>query len=297
VSVLLLDANNLTMRGIHAMAKSTLSADGVPTGPLLVVINALSKHIREERPDRVVACWDAGPSRARQALFPAYKANRPQVSADFDHGKRTTFGLVKEFLALAGIHQVEREGYEADDLIAWYVGNRWQSPPKGIWGTAVVLSSDKDFLQLVGPGVEQVRFTSGGGPTDRWDLHRVEEEYGCLPEHLPLVMALAGDVSDGIPGVPRFGTKTAVKALVKADWVLEAVDHPGVREHWDQVQTSLQLVDLRTPLPELHLPALPMFAPTAPGSALFDSLVSFLTRYQLDSVRNRFYTGDLWKDS
>jgi 5'-3' exonuclease len=273
------------------MARTSLSADGVNTGPLMVFINTLSRHVREEDPDRLVVCWDGGRSAFRVALYPEYKANRLQApDPEFDERKRGTFALAREFLALSGIHQIDRPGFEADDLISWYVHHR----PAG--ERAVILSSDKDFLQLLCDEVEQVRLSSGGADTDRWTVQRVREEHGCEPEHLALAMALAGDISDGVPGVPRFGMKTALKNLAKSGWSLDAVEHPAVREHWGQVQVALRLVDLRTPPEGLALPELPMFEPTDPSSAMYEGLLSFLTRYRLESVRQRLYVGGLWKE-
>lgn len=283
---LLVDGNNLAMRSIHAMARSGLSADGVLTGPLLVFVNSLSRFVREESPSRVVVCWDRGPSAMRVALYPAYKAHRQQVDPEADEHKHSAFSLMKEFLALSNICQVEREGYEADDLIAHYVA---KTKP-GV----VIASSDKDFLMLLCEGVEQIRLSSGGAETDRWTMTRVWDEYGCNPWHLRLAMALAGDTSDGIPGVPRFGMKTAIKTLRKHEWDLDAIDHPAVVEHRDQVEVALRLVDLLSPIDGLSLSPLPPFEPTWPGSALWEPLLSFLVRYQLDSVKARLYEGALW---
>jgi 5'-3' exonuclease len=290
LTVLLVDGNNLAMRAIHAMAKSPLSADGVRTGPVLVFINALSKHVRDEQPDRVVVCWDSGPSLFRRALYADYKANRTVPSPSIDESKRTSFALIKEFLALANVHQVERPGFEADDLVAWYVANRCAGDE------IVILSSDKDFLQLLGPEVQQVRLSSGGAPTDRWTVQRVREEFGCEPQHLVLAMALAGDKIDGVPGVPRFGMKTALKQLAQYGWSLDAIDHPAVQEHREQIEIALRLVDLRTPASGLTLTALPPFDPTRLDSALFGALVSFLVRYQMETVKGRMYAGELWKE-
>lgn len=291
MTTLIADGNNLVMRGIHAMARRGLGADGVATGPLLVVINSLSRHIREERPDKVVVCWDNGPSAFRLALYPEYKAHRSTVDPAMDEAKRNTFGLVKEFLSLAGVHHLDRPGFEADDLISYYVSRR--EPGERV----VILSSDKDFLQLLDDDVEQVRLSAGGAPTDRWTRQRVIEEYGTEPQHLALAMALAGDVSDGVPGVRGYGMKTAIKRLSQAGWSLEQIKHESVRDNWDQVQTSLRLVDLREPHPDMVLPSLPPFEPTRPDSALFEALVAFLVRYELESVRGRVYAGGLWRES
>lgn len=287
VTILIADGNNICMRSIHAMERSGLSVNGVPTGPLLVFINSVSRHIREEKPDRMVVCWDSGPSAFRMALDPNYKAHRKQFSVEAEESKHSSFSLAKEFLALANIHQVERPGFEADDLIAAYIASRAGE-------RSVILSSDKDFLQLIDHQVDQVRLSSGGAETDRWTEDRVREEYGCEPRHLALAMALAGDVSDGVPGVPGFGMKTAIKVLAKSGWDLAAVEHPKVSAHRDQVDLSLQLVDLLTPV--IEMPSVPEFDPTVPGSALYEQFIQFLTRYRMDSIKAKVFTNTLWKE-
>lgn len=296
MTTLLVDANNIAMRSIHAMARTRLTSDdGVPTGPLLGFINALSHHIKEEQPDQVAICWDGGRSQHRLALDAGYKAHRLAMDPDQEEDKESTFGLVKEFCSVAGLFHVERAGLEADDLIADYVGN--------IPGTekVVILSSDKDFLMLledcwVGGEIEQVRLSSYGTPTDRWTAQRIRDEMGCEPYNLPYAMALAGDVSDNVPGVPRFGMKTAIKTLRTYEWSLEEALAKDARlaDHVERVRLNLELVDLRTVDVTPHLPPLPSFEPTTVGSVMYPMLLSFLTKYQMKSVQARLYDGTLW---
>lgn len=293
MTLLLVDGNNLLMRSIHAMGRSGLtSSDGVPTGPLLGFINTLSKHVVEEKPDRLVVCWDGGRSEYRVALDPEYKAHRLAMEPDAEEHKRGSFALAKEFCTLAGIHHVERTGVEADDVIAYY----WRRAEPG--DKVVILSSDKDFLQLVREDrVEQVRLSSAGTPTDRWTWERVVTEMGCAPEDLASAMALAGDTSDNVPGVPRFGMKTAVKTLAAQNWSLGDLvrDHPRVAPYAERVEKNLALVDLTRQLAGLELPALPLFDPTRPGKAMFPHLVTFLRRYQMNTVLVRISESSMWE--
>lgn len=297
MTVVLVDANNVAMRAVHAMARSGLSdADGVATGPLLAFINTLSKHVKEERPRAVAVCWDGGRSQRRVQASPDYKAHRLNEgpAEDLKHG---VFALAKEFCTLAGLHHVERPGIEADDLIAHY----WRQRNRG--EKTVILSSDKDFLQLVDTNVEQVRLSSAGTPTDRWNEERVAAEIGAWPELLPYAMALAGDVSDNVIGVPRVGMKTAIKIIDRnmvndpdGQWWARTLADPKVAAHADRVRTNLTLVDLRQVHDEgLHLPALPSFSPTTPGSVMYPHLMSFLTKHQMKNVQSRFLDGSLWR--
>lgn len=294
MKTLIVDANNVVMRAIHAMAHTGLSTDdGVLTGPLLAFMNTLGKHISEERPSRVAVCWDGGRSDFRLAIDPNYKGHRLQQESDFDEFKHGSFALAKEFCTLAGLMHVERPGFEADDLIAYYV----RQERTRFDNEVVVLSSDKDFLQLVDHNVTQVRLSSYGTPTDRWDVDRVEQEYGCAPGRLPDVFGLAGDVSDNVPGVPRFGVKTAVKELTKVGWDWERLirEHPRVAEHEDQARRSRALVDLLGPVPGLYLPALPLFEPTRPGGAMYPLLVTFLRRFQMSTILTKVSDGTMWE--
>lgn len=292
---LLVDGNNLLMRSIFATQRSGMQVDGIATGPLLVFINTLTKHIREERPSRMGVAWDGGKSRERVALQADYKGNR--TSAPDADVKESSFALAKEFCSLAGIYQTEFPGFEADDVIAaWWAREVPDDPPsRGI----KILSSDKDFSQLIGLNphgvpVEQIRLSSADTPTDRWTADRFEREYGYLHHNWPLVAALTGDKSDNVHGVPRIGPKTAVKLLEAHGWDLEVVitAEDRVSPFADQVRRNLELVDLR--VPRLALPPVPRFQSTRPGSASHSDLLAFFDRYRLASARDRYLTGTFW---
>lgn len=290
--LLLVDANNVTMRAIHAMTRQGLTnVHGIPTGPLLATINTLSKHIKEEQPDRVVICWDGGRSAFRVKIDPEYKGHRlAPPEDDFENYRADAFGLAKRFCALSGLFQVERKGEEADDLIASYVA------AQGVQDTIVILSSDHDFLQLLGPGVEQVRLSSANVPTDRWTAARVVEEYHCEPQHLAFAMAIAGDAGDNVIGAPRYGMKTAIKALAKHDFSLGATltEEPRLAPHMRQVLTNYLLVNLVEPEHRVEVPTPPWFAPTRVGSLGWQAFLEFLVTYEMNSVIHKIYDDRLW---
>lgn len=280
--LLLIDGNNLYARAWYATRHEAMTADGESTAALVVFANTLTRHIREEQPDRVVVCWDGGGSAYRLRLMPSYKANRRAKAQEL----RTGRDQVHEFLALAGIPQVERPGVEADDLIAKY----WHDAEEKI----VLASEDKDFLQLAswnpqGYDCEVLRSTG-----ERWNRFSVEEKTGASPERLPSVMALTGDDSDNVPGVPGIGPKKAVQLLSEAGWDLEAIDHPEVAQMRPQVLLNRVLVNLRIPIPGLLLPTPPPFRPTGPTSSLYADFVSFLERYRLRGLLGKLYSGSLW---
>lgn len=289
--VLIVDGNNLMMRAVHAtVGRAVMTADGVSTAALVVFVNSLSKFVCDERPDAVVVCWDSGGSDYRSRLYPAYKESRKTPAEDLETHKHSSAELIHEFLALAGIPQMQQKGVEADDLIAeyWRVHRR-----RG--DQVVLLSNDKDFLQLLDDGTEQLRLSSGGAPTDRWTAARVRGELLCEPFQLPVAMSLAGDLSDDVPGVRGYGMKTAIKKLTKAGWNVEKIPDPRVQDALEQVTTSFALVDLIEPIdPPVSLSPVPPFRPTTVASAAGVALQEYLNRYKLELIRTRWLTASLW---
>lgn len=296
---LLIDGNNILMRAFHAsQGRVALTADGANTAPLLIFINMVSKYVKAEDPHRLVVCWDGGPSAFRRSIYFGYKSERLGstsedllVTDEQDH-----YSLAKHFLSLAGIHQVQVSGVEADDLIAHY----WRIKEND--ERVIILSGDKDFLQLLDGWTEQIR---PGGEFERWTSNRVRTEMKCKPSDLPKVMALTGDKIDGVPGIPGFGHKTACKALAQHEWDLTQLlttNDPRwskrLAGHHDEVIRNLSLVDLRTALDAsaVALPPPPVFEPTALESAAWADLEEWLGRYELASVLNRLHDGSLWVD-
>lgn len=285
---MLVDGNNILIRAVKATERAQMSANGIPTGALHVFINTLARHIREERPSHIVVAWDGGRSVYRLALYEAYKGNRPPRTEEEDEAR--PFSQAKEFLTLAGIHHIERAGWEADDVIAAY--HAITDMPM------VVLSSDKDLLQLVDWRTEQVRVSSSP-PTYRWDVPLVEQEMGCTPADIPSLMALTGDPGDNVPGVKGIGPKKGAALLAASGWDLEAAiaDLPADQQTNARLSRSLvDLVGLNYPEIGLLVPPVPAFEPTHPGSVAYGDLLDFLDRYQLAQTREKFINGSLWSE-
>jgi 5'-3' exonuclease len=300
VKLLAVDGNNLLMRALHATKRASLTAHGVPTGPLLAFVNSLAKHIREEEPTHVGVAWDGAGRGIRREIDDDYKATR-RAAPDAEHElKESSFALAREFCELAGIFQVGygEGGVEADDIIADW----WRD-----WiveyarGSFVILSSDKDLLQLVDRAtVEQIRLSSASAPTDRWDAARVREHYGVPVRLLPAILAIAGDSSDNIVGVHGIGPKKAAKALTECGFNFERC----IAERWpdeqEQLAANYQLTNLRDSWP--HVQKRPEQPPqamlTGRGDPRFDArwprLIAFLDQYDLVSVKTNLVARKLW---
>jgi len=287
--VLIVDGNNLLVRCIKAMEYSGLrSGENWQTGPLTAFIGALGRFTRLYEPEAVVICWDHGPSEYRRYLYPEYKIARKETDEAGQERKETAFGMVKTFLKACRIQQVAVQGFEADDVVAAY----WRALP----GRAkVIVSGDKDFLQLVDEHTVQLR-PDGKGAYAIWDIERVVETYGCRPEQLPKLMALTGDAVDGIPGVRGLGPKKALRGLVEAAWDFARVSALNDPEKMNAALLSHALVNLRD---DEFLPEVPKLRPFEPlhssmgGECL--ELVTFLRSLEMETILNRFYTDTLWR--
>lgn len=200
------DGTGLFMRSSRAAARSGMTAlDGTPTGALTLFANSLAVMVREVAPTHLVVAWDSGvPGTSwRRRICPEYKAKRPALPRDLRE-----FDPVREFCDAAGIAQWAIGDFEADDLLAAACRLSRRDLP----GHCVVFcSDDRDVLQLIEQGRSYVRTFGKDGIF--LDDQAVTAEWGVHPENLPALRALAGDPSDGIPGLPGVGPARALRML------------------------------------------------------------------------------------
>jgi DNA polymerase I len=276
-----IDGNNIFLRACRAAqaAPRPMADDnGAPTGGLTIFANLLSKYIADLAPSRLVVVWDSGGSTYRRNIYPNYKAHR--IAAE---GDGPSFLMAKEFLTLIGAHQIWFQGVEADDIIS-YLARRSKAQE------TVIVSGDKDFLQLLS-GKVKIYNPSDDDPD--WGPSRFNGAYGIPPTAFPMVLAIAGDASDGIPGVPRYGVKRAIKAINKSRRDIEAMygQDPVLAECRTLIERNLSLVDLSLDVPNLRVSLPPMFKLTSEGDLAWDSLMSFLSRHQMVALQERFQKG------
>ncbi len=199
--LVLVDGSSYVYRAFHALPPLT-GPHGLPTHAVYGFTTMLLKLLTEARPDYVVVVFDAGRRTFRDELYAQYKAHRPEMPNEL----AAQFPYIQRVLEALRIPVLRVEGVEADDVIASLL-ERCAGPELD----CVVVTGDKDLMQLVRPGVrlwDTMR--------DKWtDVAAVEARYGVPPERMADVLALMGDPIDNVPGVSGIGEKTAV-ALVQA---------------------------------------------------------------------------------
>ncbi len=223
--------------------------DGTPVNAVFGFTNMLAKLLKEHVGTHIAVIFDAGRLTFRNRLYEAYKAHRPPAPEELI----PQFALVREATEAFGVPGIELPDWEADDLIAAYCRATTQAG-----GQVTIVSSDKDLMQLIRPGVDML------DPIKQKPIGPVEvmEKFGVTPDKMVEVQALIGDSTDNVPGVPGIGPKGAAQ-LINEFGDVEAVlaAAPGMKpskrrdmliEHADKARISRQLVLLRedTPLPQ-----------------------------------------------
>jgi DNA polymerase-1 len=202
-SFYIVDGHSHLFRAYHAVGYLSTSR-GMPSHAVLILSTMLWKLIREEQPEYLGIAWDAPGPTFRDALFTQYKATRTGMPDDLVR----QLPYVRRLFEALHIPVVEAPGYEADDVLATLVTRALQSDLE-----VVVVTGDKDLLQLVGPRVRVLSVVGRTGESVVYDEAKVRERWGVEPAQIVDVLALMGDSIDNIPGVRGVGEKTAVKLI------------------------------------------------------------------------------------
>ncbi len=240
----IVDGSSCFYRAFHALPVFT-NSDGLPTNALYGFTQTLRKLIKDYSPEYMLVAFDSRGPTHRHELFDSYKAQRPSMPDELS----LQIPYIKEMVKALNIAHLEKEGVEADDIIAWAarLGNAG-----GV--KTYIISGDKDLYQLVNDKtviLDYVKDKELGGA-------EVREKFGVGPERIVDLLALAGDTSDNVPGVPGIGVKTAAKLIELFGGFdeiyssLEDVSGKKVKENLvnfkDQALLSRELVTL---MPEL----------------------------------------------
>ncbi|MDX6805065.1 DNA polymerase I [Terrihabitans rhizophilus] len=272
--VFLVDGSSFVFRAyfqsINQDAKYNYRSDGLPTGAVRLFCTKLYQFVREGavgiRPTHLAIVFDKSEATFRKDVYADYKANRKEPPPDLV----PQFRLMRKAVKAFGLIPVEKEGFEADDLIATYA-----QEAEAAGADVLIITSDKDLMQIVTPKIGFYDFESGAKgrpgyrPERRIDIDGVIDYFGVTPDLVTDVQALVGDTSDNVPGVPGIGIKTAsmlIKEYGSLDNLLASLDtikQPKRREsliqYADQARMSKRLVTLdckvetTVPLPDLQV--------------------------------------------
>ena len=245
--LVLIDGSGFIFRAFHALPPMS-RPDGTPVNAVFGFTNMLARLLKDHVGTHFAVIFDAGRYTFRNRLYEPYKAQRPETPPELG----PQFALVKEATEAFGVPAIELSDWEADDLIASYA-----RAATDVGGSVIIVSSDKDLMQLIRPGVA-MQDPMKNKPIG---LAEVMEKFGVGPEKLIDAQALIGDSVDNVPGVPGIGPKGAAQ-LINDHGDLEAIlaaapaMKPSKRrdlliEHADKARISRILVTLRedAPLP------------------------------------------------
>ena len=249
--LVLIDGHSILNRAFFGLPDLT-NSQGVHTNAIYGFLNIMFKILEEEKPDYLTVAFDVHAPTFRHKMFEEYKGTRKPMADEL----RQQVPLIKEMLKAMGITIVEKEGYEADDILGTL---SVKAEKEGM--DVAVISGDRDLLQLATEHV-MIRIPKTkktGTEIENYLADDVVEKYGVTPKEFIDVKALQGDTADNIPGVPGIGEKTA-GALIAKYHSIEAVyeDAPNVKpprasknivEFWDQAVMSKELATIITDAP------------------------------------------------
>ena len=295
--VFLVDGSSFVFRAyfqsINQDAKYNYRSDGLPTGAIRLFSTKLYQFILEGavgiRPTHLAILFDKSEDTFRKEIYADYKGTRRDPPDDL----KPQFPLMREAVRAFGLEPIEKAGYEADDLIATYAREA-----EAAGADVLIISSDKDLMQLVSDKVQFYDFESGQKgrpgyrPERRIDRQGVIEYFGVPPEKVIDVQALVGDTSDNVPGVPGIGVKTA-SALITEYGDLETllaraeeIKQPKRRElltgFAEQARMSKRLVTL-----DLDVAVETPLAATRVGELDAKKLIAFSKAIELTTLTKR----------
>lgn len=275
---LAVDGNSLMHRAFHALP--LMDADGVYTNAVHGFLSMLLKAAQELSPRYIAVAFDEHAPTFRHTAYPDYKAGRRATPEEL----RPQFAVIKEILSAMRLGVLSVEGYEADDILGTLSK---KCREQGL--SCVLLTGDRDALQLVGEGT-QVLFTRKGiTESTLFDAAGVKTYFGVTPEQVTDWKGLMGDASDNIPGIPGVGEKTAVKLLSEYGTLENVLESAGtikgklgekIREHAELARFSKDLATIRPTAP------IPFDLSAFDVASMTEGLPT-LRKYQLNGIAGR----------
>ena len=271
----MVDGNNLLFRSYYATAYNgnfMKNSKGFPTNALFGFVNMINKIVYEEKPNYIVVAFDKGKT-FRHEKFDFYKDGRSETPDEL----KMQFPYAKEILTAMGIKYYEIDNYEADDIIGTFA--KYCDIPEDNY-EGLIVSSDKDLLQLISPQVEIKLLKSKD--YIRYNETSFKEEWGIDPINIIDLKALMGDASDNIPGVKGIGEKTALKLLKQyktLDGIYENIDnikgavHNKLVEDKDNAYMSYEIATIYRDVPmEINIDDIKYLGPTDKLSSIYEDL-------------------------
>jgi DNA polymerase-1 len=282
----LVDGSGYIFRAYHALPPLTRKTDGLPVGAVSGFCNMLWKLLKDARstdvgvvPTHFAVIFDYSSQTFRKEIYPEYKANRTAPPEDLI----PQFGLIRQATRAFNLPCIEKEGFEADDLIATYARIAEKAG-----GDVTIISSDKDLMQLVTPSVSMYDSMKD----KQISIPEVIEKWGVPPEKMIDLQSLTGDSTDNVPGIPGIGPKTAAQLLeefgdldtllARASEIKQNKRRENIIAFADQTKIACELVTLKTDVPlEVDLDGLVLEPQNGP------KLIGFLKAMEFTTLTRR----------
>jgi DNA polymerase-1 len=244
--LLAVDGPFLLYRSFFALPDSIKGTEGRPINALLGAVNVLLRIAADRSPRAIVVCFGAEAAAYRVALYEPYHAERPPVPDDL----QWQFDQAPRLFEAFGWSSLTTGDLEADDLLGSLASTEMQAG-----GQTLILTGDRDMYQCVSERVHVMYLKQGTSGFEEVDPNEVKQRYGILPELVPDFIALRGDPSDGLPGAPGIGPKTAAELLARHGSLEQVIAHAhderprvaaALAEHADELRSFREIATLRS---------------------------------------------------
>ena len=283
--ILLIDGMALAYRSHFAFIRANLvNSEGISTGPILGFANTMDKLIDEFEPSHLAVAWDTHAPTFRHEWDDRYKAQRPPQPEEL----RVGIPLIKEMLSYWNIPNIEQDGFEADDIIGT-LANSVEAGEAEVY----LVTPDKDFMQLVNQNVYMLKPNNKNGGFDRIDEEGVKDYFGVYPNQVIDVLALLGDASDNIPGVPGIGKKGAPKLIKQYESLDKLLDQAltisakrqreNLIEYADDARHARKMVTIKTDVPGVQ-----SWIDLSRNEADWSNLAAFFSRMGFRSLTRKY---------
>lgn len=282
-TLLLIDGNAIMHRAYYAIPPNFKTKDGITTNAVYGFMTMLSKAIADLQPEYIIICFDTPKPTFRKKLYENYQAHRPKLADTFI----TQIPLIKEMLEKADITQIEKEGYEADDIIGTLVTRNKDKY------RILILTGDKDIMQLVDENVFVMSPQTGISSIKLFDKNEVKNKLGVTPDKIPDLKGLMGDASDNYGGAKGIGPKTAQELISRFKSVENLLENVSevenartqqiIKNHQENILLSKKLATIDCNVP------INLSIESTRFTGFSEDLKSFLNSLEMYTLAERLY--------